>query len=194
MNIEEQLASIDQKLGIGAHEGADARVVEAFRAAGFDEATAARGARLLHENEAWGFERVATELATEHHFGGGATLPNAVRRARIAEAGKALAEARPAPSDRPSPWGRKPVKESTGRKTPWGRSVGRGERMPTVDDFTSTGLNKLQAEESLQGLRAGRFVSYEDACLSVARRHPRVVLKEDVMRERARGFHAITGE
>lgn len=190
MSIEEQLANIDRQLGIGA----DTRMLQAFRAAGFSEVDAVRGARLMEsaQSRALGFEHVACELATTHHVGG-AVPPSSVRKARIAEAARGLAE--PAAAARTeTPWGRPAkVAESSRPAGPWGRRGGSGGA-PTQADFVAVGLSEAQAEESMEGLKSGRFVSYEDACLSVARGRGVTTLREDAMRRRARAFRPVQGE
>lgn len=190
MSIEEQLASIDRQLGIGA----DTRMLQAFRDAGFSEVDAVRGARLMEsaQSRALGFEHVACELATTHHVGG-AVPPSAVRKARIAEAARGLAEPAAAPRT-VTPWGRTArVAEANSSTDPWGRG-GVSGGAPTVADFVSVGLSEAQAEESVRGLESGRFVSYEDACLSVVRGRGVTTLREDAMRRRARAFRPVQGK
>ena len=89
-----------------------------------------------------------------------------------------------------NPWGRN-LAEST-PTTPWGRPAEPRQTTivePHVKDFVAAGLSLTEAENALAGLKTGRFISYEDACLSIARKHADGgFLKEDAMRERAKRF------
>jgi hypothetical protein len=189
LSVDEQLEAIDRALGIRT----DLQMIQSFRDAGFNDVDAERGARIMEstQSQALGFEHVALELAT-NRFPEGTIPPSAVRREQIAEAARAVEErAADRNRERTSPWGRKPVKE-TGQRTPWGRES--KMREPSAKDFTDVGLSIREAAEAHDGLKAGRFISFEDACLSVARSTGSTSLREDAMRTRARRFIAVSGD
>lgn len=70
-----------------------------------------------------------------------------------------------------------------------------GGTAPTEQDFRDVGLSESDAKSAAVGLSGGRFLSFEDACLSTAIFGPSktVNLDETKMRERARRFAAVTG-
>ncbi|MDO3397004.1 hypothetical protein QWJ41_14855 [Nocardioides sp. SOB44] len=70
-----------------------------------------------------------------------------------------------------------------------------GGTSPTEQDFRDVGLSESDAKAAATGLSGGRFLSFEDACLSTAIFGPSkaVGLDETKMRERARRFATITG-
>jgi hypothetical protein len=55
---------------------------------------------------------------------------------------------------------------------------------PQRADFIEVGLSVREAETAYTGLRAGTYISFEDACLSVCGG----VLRETEMRKRAKRF------
>lgn len=91
---------------------------------------------------------------------------------------------------------RRPAAESAGvRSNPWGRPVAETAappRTPQASDFRDVGLTGAQAASAVAGLAEGRFLSFEDACLSAAifgaRRGAAVKLDEAAMRSKARTF------
>jgi hypothetical protein len=91
---------------------------------------------------------------------------------------------------RKSAWGRD-VEESEVERDAFGRPRPRPRATPVVADFVEVGLCEADAKAASEGLAAGRYISFEDACLSAAifQGSSKVVnLKEDVMRAKARAF------
>lgn len=199
MNIEEQLAKIDRSLGI---RRPDPELVHDFRDAGFDTSDAERGALLMESGRYFSFTDVATSLATSHGPGG-AQPPSEVWRSKIAEVAASREErAATKNAKRTSPYGRPPVAES-GKRSPWGTPLDVVEpkatatpRAPIAEDFREVGLSEVDAVAAVAGLRSGRYVSFEDACHSVAllgRTSP-VPIKESVMRTKAKQFARLDGK
>lgn len=69
-------------------------------------------------------------------------------------------------------------------------------RGPSSADFVEVGLSKAAAATAVEGLRAHRFISFEDAALSVAAMHERGprTLDEAAMRRKARSFMKPVGD
>lgn len=91
-----------------------------------------------------------------------------------------------------TPWGR-PVVEAQATDA-WGRPIDRSRpKTPTVKDFRDVGLSESDATAALEGLTAGRYLSFEDACLatSLFGEGKTVTLREDAMREKARQFSRV---
>lgn len=91
------------------------------------------------------------------------------------------------------------VVEGAPAKTPWGRDVTLAETAPAQEkpapvaaDFAAVGLSEAAAIGAAEGLAEGKFLSFEDACLSQAlfaqsTGRP-AELDEDLMRSKARYY------
>lgn len=115
-------------------------------------------------------------------------------------------------TDKRSPFGRaitqQDIDEAQGitTRTPWGRpleesAAAAGSKppavRPTIEDFRAVGLNATDAAGAASGLAEGKFLSFEDACLSTVIFKPSSksrTLDESAMRERARRFMAPAGD
>lgn len=83
-----------------------------------------------------------------------------------------------------------------GPTTPWGRALelsegadsGRPVRAATAHDFTDVGLPIPEATRVARELQEGAFLSFEDACLSLALDGKAAGLDKDKMREKARAL------
>lgn len=182
---------IDKALGIGEAGAGSLDLVEAFRAAGFDDEKARRGAQMMESGRYIDFVDAATSLAGGYNFGGGSMPVSPVQRERIREVGRRIDEARrEAPTA--TAWGR-PLSEAgtpTDRDA-WGRTRPRPKRTPTIEDFTAVGLDEADANKAAAGLAKGRYLSFEDACLSTAifaSDSATIKLDEAAMRTKAREF------
>ncbi len=185
MTEQDPWRQIDEALGLARP---DPELVEAFTSAGFDRVNAERGAKLMRSGRYLGFADVAMSLATA----GGRTV-SAVQETQIAEATR-LWEAKAAERNRSgtTPWGRPPVREA--ERDAFGRPLPARAKTPTVADFREVGLSEADAQEAAGGLAAGRFVSFEDACLSTAMSKPgERTLRETAMRAKAKGFSRADG-
>jgi hypothetical protein len=94
---------------------------------------------------------------------------------------------------RPSTRQRDAIDEAlaTPTQSPWGRAL--DPKGPTVRDFKEVGLSEADARAASAGLTEGKFLSFEDACLSTAIFGPSksVQLNEDAMRRKARYFASV---
>ncbi|GEP40115.1 hypothetical protein NPS01_37780 [Nocardioides psychrotolerans] len=97
-----------------------------------------------------------------------------------------------------TPWGR-PLQEAGAAMTMAGGAVAPKPPLvkPTVEDFRAVGLNAIDAAGAAAGLSEGKFLSFEDACLSTVIFKPSSksrTLDESAMRDRARRFMAPAGD
>jgi hypothetical protein len=85
-------------------------------------------------------------------------------------------------------WGREIQESGPERLDAWGRP--RPPRSLEARDFREVGLSEDDAAAALAGLAEGRYLSYEDACLSRATfgRTKPVPIDESLMRSKAREF------
>ncbi len=171
---------IDEALGLA---GPDAALLEAFAAAGFDQRDARRGVSMMTSGRYLGFADVAMSLA---QAGGHAVTP--VQTAQIAEAARVWdARGGDQISAGRTAWGRQRFQESPGRDA--------AKTAPAEADFCDVGLNETDAKSAAEGLTAGRFVSFEDACLATALfgETKNVSLNESLMRAKAKEFARAEG-
>ncbi len=174
---------IDEALGLAP---TDPRMQEAFEAAGFDKQQSSRAVAMMRSGQYFGFADVATALAMAN----GQTI-SPVQESQIAKAARAWEDDAVIRGEATrTPWGRVQMKESA--TNPFGRQL--PPRQPAETDFVEVGLSEAHAKEAHEGLASGRFVSFEDACLSTAmHKVGSPTLQEAAMREKARRFAGGNG-
>lgn len=95
-----------------------------------------------------------------------------------------------------TPWGRPIIESASGSAcvtTPWGRDAPTTS-VPTYADFREVGLSESDAKASAEGLAAGRYLSFEDACYSrpVFGAPPLTLDQRELIRKKALKFIGIS--